>query len=319
MGGAAGAALAGALPIVGERQTSTHDCVPAATASALQWGGQSVSEPEIVQWLTSRGLDTTTGVLILSINEYLTEHGWLLDSDGGSVPISQYVPAAIDAGHPVIGFFQCHGDATPAPRGSTTTAHCVCFAGYDESSYYYMDPWPPGNVAVPRSVVDAADLNVHTTINTTSSTGGSPDMADANFNLAAAQVIANSVFGRPIGSDLLSQIANDVAGMGWKPAWDKWAQASGANGEVDLLTRVDNIGSNPQVGPGLALTIASFVFGRPIGSDLLQEIINDVVSLGWWSAWEKWSNTAVANGEVSLLQRADLLQQTGTDRPHHTH
>ena len=75
------------------------------------------------------------------------------------------------------------------------------------------------------------------------------DMQDPQNVIAAARCIANDVFARPVGQDTMNAIQGDILNLGWASAWDKWAQTAGANGELNMVTRLDNLEQAPGATP----------------------------------------------------------------------
>ena len=151
-------------PVIGERQLSNHDCVPASLASALQMCGRTDQVADIAAWLTANGWDTSNGVTIEHAAAYCTAIGVPYDVDDGTIPMVSYVPAALAAGFPVIGFHQCNGDADPVPVGTDNIEHCRLFYGNDASAYQTMNPWPPDLESVATAAMDIADVRVHLTL-----------------------------------------------------------------------------------------------------------------------------------------------------------
>ena len=194
-------------PIIGERQISNHECVPASLACALQSCGRSEQVQDIVGWLTAQGFDTSSGVTIEHAASYIASLGLAYEWDDGNVPMSSYVPAALAAGYPVIGFHQCDGNADPVPAGTSgAVEHCRRFYGNDAGAYQTMNPWPPNLESTSAATMQAADVQVHLTINLPV-TGGAdltPDEHNALMTiLAATQSKTGS--GRSVSFDFASQ------------------------------------------------------------------------------------------------------------------
>lgn len=169
-------------PVVGERQIDYHECVPASLASALQSCGRGEQVQDIVNWLTAQGFDTTSGVTIEHAAAYIAALGLAYDWDDGNVAMSEYVPAALAAGYPVLGFHQCDGNANPVPVGTPgAVEHCRLFYGDDNGSYQTMNPWPPNLESVAMATMDAADVRVHLTINLAVVGGLTPKLKEDNM------------------------------------------------------------------------------------------------------------------------------------------
>ena len=149
-----------APPVVGERQTSTHDCGPAALASNLQWAGRTDTEPDVAQWITAQGLDQG-GTAASGLAKYCEMHGLAVQWDQGNQPMSTYIPAALTRGHLVIGLHQCDGLARPVARGTTRIAHWRVFYADDIGVYRTMNSWPPDLETLYQVTFAAADLRSH--------------------------------------------------------------------------------------------------------------------------------------------------------------
>jgi hypothetical protein len=149
-----------APPAIGERQTSNHDCGPAALASILQLCGRVDSEPRIAGWMTQHNLDQG-GTAASGLAAYCDAMRVPIVWDSGRVLMSQYVAAALGRGHAVLGLHQCDGNANPKPAGSTHVAHWRAFYGNARGRYQTVNPWPPALEAIGQAVLDAADLKSH--------------------------------------------------------------------------------------------------------------------------------------------------------------
>lgn len=149
-----------APPVIGERQTSTHDCGPAALAASLEWAKRSDTEQGIVSWMHAHGRDETeTGPADFAAYclAFHIPNSW----DYGNVPMSQYIPAAVAKGHAVLGLHQCDGGANPVPVGRSKVAHWRTFYGATDATYPNMNPWPPSLDDTQISALAAADLRCH--------------------------------------------------------------------------------------------------------------------------------------------------------------
>lgn len=149
-----------APPVVGERQTSTHDCGPASLASNLQWTGRTDTEVDVVDWMTANGLDKGA-TSPEGLFAYCRVHGIPCDWDYGNQPMTEYIPAAFARGHVVIGLHQCNGSAEPVAAGSSRVAHWRVFYGDADGSFQTMNPWEPELEAETQLEMLAADLRAH--------------------------------------------------------------------------------------------------------------------------------------------------------------
>lgn len=150
-----------APPLIGERQSSNHDCGPAVLAAALQWAGRTDTERQVVDWLVAHGRDSV-GTGPGDFAAYCLADGGIPYSwDNGNVSMALYVDEAIAREHVVIGLHQCDGQARPVPRGSTRVAHWRLFYGVAVPNYQTMNPWPPALDTPSISALSAADLHCH--------------------------------------------------------------------------------------------------------------------------------------------------------------
>lgn len=149
-----------APPLIGERQTSTHDCGPSALAASLEWARHTDTELEIVSWMHAHGRDESkTGPedFAAYCDAFKIPYTW----DYGNVPMSSYIPAALARGHVVIGLHQCDGGANPVPAGKSSVAHFRTFYGATDTTYPNMNPWPPSLDDTAIAALAAADLKCH--------------------------------------------------------------------------------------------------------------------------------------------------------------